>query len=383
MTVLLCISASAEEADRLQREGPRRDFVELAKATGGEIMFRSGAPRRGLVGRLAGPHVRQAWRAAARSRNGDAIFADGEHNGLPLALFLALRRRRVQLTMLGHFVDRPWKMFLFWALSRACQRSRVVVHSFVQRDILVSLVGQRWDVITLPYQVDTEFWTPTAEHSEKSQRLVLAVGNENRDYQTLVEAARDVPARVLISAVSHWARDDDSASSLPLNVEYSQVRRSFSSLRQAYDEASVVVVPLRNSRNAAGVTTILEAMSMARPVITTANEGQRECVQGALVDPDGRLDGGTTDRGPNCFGVTVSEGATGWYTHVEDVPSLRAAILLALENGVESAEMGRRGRQAAQANFTIERHVTLLAETIIGGSATGTVPALQATPAQP
>lgn len=104
MTTLLCVSVTKDEAARLQADGPRRDFVEVARAVDGELLYRdTEQTRRGIWGRLMGPHLHHAWRAAARVQRGDVVFADGEHVGLPLLAFLAMRRRRPgRVVVLGH-----------------------------------------------------------------------------------------------------------------------------------------------------------------------------------------------------------------------------------------------------------------------------------------
>ena len=58
MAVLICVSVTEAEAARLQERGPRRDFVELARTTGGELLYQpAGSRRSGLLGRLFGPHI--------------------------------------------------------------------------------------------------------------------------------------------------------------------------------------------------------------------------------------------------------------------------------------------------------------------------------------
>jgi glycosyltransferase involved in cell wall biosynthesis len=330
MATLLLVSATREDTARLLENGPRRDFVELARAVDGEIMYSPGRlDRRRLLGRILGPHVRQAWTAASRARSGDAIFADGEHIGLPLALFLRLRvRRNVRVVMLGHLLSRRWKRPLLWLAARVGVPATLVLHSVEQRRVLAPIVGRRWRIALVPYQVDTEYWTPGPERAPNDVPLVVAVGSENRDYDTLVEAARGLNARVVIAAGSHWARSIAAAHNLPANVEYLRETLSFAELRELYRSAEVVVVPLHDVENQSGVTTILEAMSMGLPVVVTATRGQRECVTGPLVLPDGTLDWeATRDRGPQVFtGTTPVEGRSGYYVPPRDALSLRAAL---------------------------------------------------------
>ena len=130
MPVTLLVSASEEETARLTEGGPRRDFLELARRIRGRTVFAREGRRGGVRGRLLGPHVRQAWRAAGAADRGDTVFADGEHNGIPYLLFLKLRRQRVkQVVMLGHLVGRPWKRALLWLVTRLGTPGALLVHS--------------------------------------------------------------------------------------------------------------------------------------------------------------------------------------------------------------------------------------------------------------
>ncbi|MGH2634172.1 MAG: hypothetical protein ACRDG3_12240, partial [Tepidiformaceae bacterium] len=63
MSVLICVSATEAETEQLLDNGPRRDFVELAKATGGHLLYQPTSKLRNrALRKLAGPHIREAWR---------------------------------------------------------------------------------------------------------------------------------------------------------------------------------------------------------------------------------------------------------------------------------------------------------------------------------
>src|SRR5690606_40718287 len=132
MRSLICFSVSREEAERLAEGGPRRDIPELAKLLDGTLLYRSSGSGKGprWIRRLAGPHIRHAWNAARAARKFDVVFADGEHVGLPLLLFLALRmNRRQRVVMLGHFMDRRWKQLLCRLGTRLVPGGTFVLHS--------------------------------------------------------------------------------------------------------------------------------------------------------------------------------------------------------------------------------------------------------------
>jgi glycosyltransferase involved in cell wall biosynthesis len=355
-------SATADETEALVRCGPRRDFLELARAVEGRTLYRRARrARRGFVGKLLGGHVGQAWRAARDASPGDTLFADGEHAGIPLALFLAMRaKRRVHVVMLGHFVTKPWKQLALTVTCLASPGTTLLLHSTRQLEKLNRLTRARWSVRLLPYHVDTVFWEPKA--CGGSERLVLAVGSEGRDYDCLSRASRLVAADVLIAAGSHWARRTATAEANS-RVRYVSSPLSFADLRTLYERASVVVVPLRSLDNQSGVTTILEAMSMERPVVVTANEGQLELVRGPLVTPDGGLDWEATNhRGPSLFGIEEPAcGPTGLYVVPESPESLAGAINLLLKDPDLRQRMGAAARRHAVACFDTSLYTERLA----------------------
>lgn len=370
---LLCVSVSRGKAADLQRAGPRRDFAALASAVNGELLYAIDAGQGSALSRIVGPHIRQAFRAAWRVRRGDVCFADGEHIGIPLAVLLGLTgRRSVRLVMLGHYVDRPWKLRLFRVASLVFPGAVLVLHSVTQRERIVPAVGERWEVRVVPYQVDTDFWQSMDREPSGGTPVVLAVGSENRDYETLVAAAEGLEAKIRIAAGSHWARRIAGAGHLPGNVEYISKPLPFEALREEYAAASVVVVPLRDVTNQSGVTVILEAMSMGRPIVVTATAGQRECIRGGLVsgaaDVEDRF---TADRGPQLFGDEVEPGETGVYVACEDPTSLQAGLTAVLKSTEVQRRLGSNARAAAERHFRFERFVQSLASLLHPTGAVG------------
>ncbi len=371
MVKTLLVSATPGETARLVDGGPRRDFLELARRLDATVVYRPGGKKRtGIAGRLLGAHVKQAWGAAAAARPGDTLFADGEHIGLPLAPFLAMRRKRRSVTvfMLGHFVTRWWKLAAFRVASRLLSHGHVFVHSTVQREQLAKAVSPRWTVAAVPYQVDTEYWQRAHEACEPERPLILAVGSEGRDYACLLGAAAGLDADIAIAAGSHWARQTAGVTTLPANVRYVADLLDFAELRELYGRAALLAVPLREVSNQSGVTSILEAMSMGLPVVVSANTGQRELVAGPLVNPSGSLSHPpTADRGPWLVsGEARPPGApaNGLYVPTGDAPAMQAALAMLLADPALRREMGRAGRAYAQCYFSIERFTAEIADRI-------------------
>ncbi len=127
--------------------------------------------------------------------------------------------------------------------------------------------------------VDTEFWRP--EHvtiATRSRPLICAVGQELRDYPTFAEAARDLDVDVVIAAASPWSKRADSSADIDVPTNFTVRGFDLFELRQVYADAAIVVVPLEETDFQAGITTILEAMSMGRAIVCTRTTGQRDTI---------------------------------------------------------------------------------------------------------
>jgi glycosyltransferase involved in cell wall biosynthesis len=367
MRPLVCFSLTRREFARLAVAGPRRDIPLVAERVGGELLFRaSSSQRRGLLARLAGPHLQHAWIAARRARDHPVVFADGEHVGLPLGAFLAiLGRRDTRLIILAHYIDKPWKRALLWAVSRLVRRGTLVLHSSVQAERVRGSLAAGWDRKVLPYQVDTEFWSGGALAT--SRPLIVAAGSENRDYGTLIEAVRDLDVDVQIASGSHWARARATTGDLPANVKLLTQTLSFSELRSLYAKAAAIVIPLYPVNNQSGITTVLEAMSMAKPLIVTATPGQREAILGPVVRQAGPpiLD---FSRGPQLLGYQPEESASGMYVPPNDALALRRAINMILEDTELAASLSASARATVTRLFSVENFADRFGQVICRGS---------------
>ena len=113
------------------------------------------------------------------------------------------------------------------------------------------------------YAVDEDFYHPDFN---RGADYILSVGEDAaRDYGTLVEAVRDLPASVVLKARFAGKLPENAAATIKIIRE----RLSFLELRELYASASMVVVPLRPSDNPSGITALFEAMAMGKPIIAS------------------------------------------------------------------------------------------------------------------
>jgi len=276
--------ALAEIAQGLR---PRLDYLCVAEMLDADVLDTSaflGLPawRRRLEHRLASDLAQAdaAWRARGTAA---AWFSTSEKVGLPLALrghngpphvllahnlMTGKKRALHRLTQVLHRFD----IVLCLSETQAC---------FLREEIGLppARVHHVWD------NVDEQFFCPPATQTTDGDYL-LAVGRENRDYETLIEAARLVNLPLTIVVSSLWSSHGLSlgAGSLPAHVTVRSEFVSYAELRALYAHARLVVVPLRPASYAAGVNGVLEAMAMGRASVVTQSPGLGEYLQDGVTN---------------------------------------------------------------------------------------------------
>jgi hypothetical protein len=211
--VLLVVSATATSSPAGQsRSGPRKDYLELQRGLDATLLDRSWIARSKVatvLARTLGVAVAQAWLAFANRRSYRAIFTDGEHIGIPLALMLKLARSKTPHITIGHRITAAKKRVFFRLLRVHSHIARIALHSRSQLELANEELGIPAEQLAfVPYQVDTEFWKPQPVAEE---RLICSAGLEFRDYPTLMNAVGELNVRVVIGAASHWSKRANTA----------------------------------------------------------------------------------------------------------------------------------------------------------------------------
>jgi len=330
--MLVSASAGAELRAEVRAEvRPCPEYLRLEERHGVELLdwSRLGA---GASGRSATLSLRHAGAALRRLDGVDAVFSDGEHVGVPLALGLRLRGLRTPHLVLGHHLTTRAKRPVFRLLRPWRRMDRVLVHSRRQLELARRELGIPAGRLAFqPYGVDAAFWSPRGGDDEP---LVVSVGREHRDYATLAAACAELPARVFVAAGSLFspAAREARPAGWPANFEVGFARPP--ALRDLYGRARVVAVPLVPNDFQAGVTVLLEAMAMARPVVVSATAGQGDVVQ---------------------------DGVTGLAVPPGDAGALRDAVGRLLADPALRRRLGANAREAVLARFALDVYVDGLA----------------------
>jgi glycosyltransferase involved in cell wall biosynthesis len=379
MRTLLVINATVHQpaVAEAAEHHPRKDYAELQRRLAADVLDLAAVRRRlpaRLLSRVIGTAVVQAAMAWTRAARYDAIFVDRESAGSILAALCSLGRRRPRLVVIGHLLSSRRKRLLLRLLGIRRTLDCVIVHSSQQQRAAEELVGLRPEQVALvPYQTDERFWRPKPA---RLKRQICSAGLEYRDYETLVEAVRDLDVEVVIAAASHWSKHQMQAGTQPLPPTVRVVSLDYPALRDLYAESLFVVVPLREVDNQAGITTILEAMAMGKAVVVSHTVGQTDVVRDRrrvsrsdpqrTTQPDWALSLGAASE--------AALGHTGIYVRPGDATELRRAIDFLLTHPEEVQLMGANGRRLIERAMGLDHFVARVAD-LMGVEPAASVPA--------
>ncbi|MCX6054724.1 MAG: glycosyltransferase family 4 protein [Chloroflexi bacterium] len=324
---------------------PRPDYFVFASALPADILDYSRMRREGtfltrLFEKVGGANAALAWECFKRRQKYALLFTDGEQVGIPLAFFLKFLGRgkhHVKHAMIVHILSTRKKMIILDLLGIQSAIDLFLVYSSFQKEFILQRWGIKKNKVSwIPFQADGQFFQPSAQNEKKkndSRFMICSAGLEFRDYPTMMAAVDGLDVEVVLAAASPWSKRSDTTTlrTIPNNVTVK--RFSLFELRELYDLAAFVVVPLYPVNFQAGVTTIMEAMAMGKAVIVTKTPGQTDYVQ---------------------------EGITGLYVPPGDILALRTAMQKLLQDRPEAERMGRLSKEKFERDFNLDRYVELI-----------------------
>jgi glycosyltransferase involved in cell wall biosynthesis len=349
--VLLTVSGVIDphvEEQVARGERPEPDYLRMAQTFGADLLDYSAAQKSGgitgrLLEKIVGPNLALAWACYRQRRHYQVIFTDGEQVGIPLAFllkFASLGKRPAHL-MIGHLLSVGKKTALLDGLRLHSHIDAFFVYSTWQK----RFIENRWEipsdrVVFTPFMVDPDFFSPVRSRpgnplslGHNGQPLICAVGLEFRDYPTLIEAVRDLDIQVVIAAASPWSKRPDTTQGQQIPDNVTVRRFSQFELRDIYAASQFLVMPLYPVNFQAGVTAILEAMSMGKAVICSQVPGQTDVVQ---------------------------SGKTGFYVKSGDPVVLREAILALLNQPELTVKFGQNGQDRVRDEMSLDCYVDRL-----------------------
>lgn len=192
-------------------------------------------------------------------RNNKYKIAGGFHG---LSDLLKPDNRMISRKYLDHFGKRAIEgLSMAFFFGEADRHSAIINYDLRQIDTRLFKFG-----------VDTDFWLP-GENSRQHYFSLLSVGSDRwRNYQLLLDAAGDTPMEIITSARISKRNKLELAPSARVGSLHNPSLTDLE-LREAYQNASAIVVPLHDTTQPSGYSVTLQAMACGKPVILTNIEG--------------------------------------------------------------------------------------------------------------
>lgn len=342
---LILVSNRVESISYYRQEekndcAPRRDFVELAQYLNGQLAGYD-LPEVGWyravrkLERLTKIDATKALSTATEMQNYNVILSTSEKNALPLAMILPFMSKKPSLVVIAHKLSSGSKTTLLKGFNLHRAFTHVICLCRTQVEFAVRQLKLPPHTVDFVYdKIDHHFFRPLGLGDEG---YVLAVGQEQRDYPTLLQAIAGTNLKLVVVASSPWStfKKGDKVDKTDQVTTLSNI--PYQELRALYDKARLVVTPLYNVDYAAGVNSVLEGMAMAKPVIVSQSPGISDY---------------------------IINGETGVFTPPGDPDALRDTILSLWEQPAERARLGQNARQIVEEQINLDIYVKRVSEIV-------------------
>lgn len=191
----------------------------------------------------------------------------------------------------------------------------------------------------LEWAVDLPFYHLSSLDDIEENKFIISAGKTNRDHDTLVQAFLNInyPLKIYCSGESI-----PSVSEIPVNIEVHFTQStgnvvSYKELLMEYAKAYAIAIPLKNTNNLAGLTSLLDAMAMGKAVVMTRN---------------------------NQIDIDIEKEKIGIWVNPGDVEGWHQAISYLLSQPDEAREMGIRGYDLCKNKYNLELFSSNLAKAL-------------------
>ncbi|RZF25256.1 glycosyltransferase family 1 protein [Paraburkholderia sp. UYCP14C] len=215
------------------------------------------------------------WRNRAEMLRSDVIWTHTEQEWLSAALMLLLCGRKggpgaspLLLAQSVWLLDKwpSYGIVRSWLYRKLMTRADRLTTLASENAELCRDYFQR-DATPLLYGVNTRDFpvVPPTQWTPRTPLRIAAIGNDrDRDWETLIKAFGNDPRYTVKLATRRRIPASLRASNVEIAL-FSGIRKQ----HELYDWADVIVVPLRPNSHASGITVMLEAAAVGKPMIAT------------------------------------------------------------------------------------------------------------------
>jgi glycosyltransferase involved in cell wall biosynthesis len=193
------------------------------------------------------------------------IISVFESGSLLILLLRKLFRFRVKVAIWDVSLTENWKIKETISALTIPRADAIFVLATTQEDYIRRKWKQSKNIMRIGHMVDTAFFE---KQGQAELGYIFSIGNDaGRDFDLLLDAIDGVDVEVIIKTRIVI----DPLKLIGKRVKIIENDISPIELRSLYSNCKFVVVPLKQTLNPSGVSTILEAGSMSKAVVVTPN----------------------------------------------------------------------------------------------------------------
>ena len=271
---------------------------------------------------FAGLDPVRALRILCFDRNADVVLCVFENTAFFLLLLRRLFRFKPPIAVIEVSPHgwRPRDIVLDWVVPRA---DLILTVTEAQARYVNSTWTVQRPAVSVGCLVDETYYGPQPDAAADGG-YILSVGEDvSRDFSTLIQACSTLDCGLVLKT----SVPVDVPASMKSRVRIISQRLSSAGLRELYAVARVVAVPMVPTDNPGGISTILEAMAMGRPMVASETSTSRE--------------------------LLVNNG-TGLLVPPKDPAALRAALENVLQDDALAARLGAAARRVVEQDHNME-----------------------------
>jgi len=276
--------------------------------------------------------------------NIDVVYAV-THRGLELLILLRAARLYKKPIAIWHHTaivksKNPFREALSRFFYRGIDRCYFFSDELLNRSLQTGKINSDKTRV-IPWGPDLDFYNIFLTTQKKNN--FISTGRENRDFITLLKALSQTKVSCEIFAPNYGLASmqeelDQLISSLPENIKFNYVNIPISEITQKVAESSAVLICCQNHPYTIGLTTLVEALALGKPIITTDNP---------------------------TFPFDVEKEGIGIKVPFYDVESWVNAINYLATHEEEAQEMGRKARMLAENKFNLKAYSKIIAQDIL------------------
>lgn len=211
----------------------------------------------------------------------DILFAVNDGIGFGLLFFKLFKKLNNQIIILVQGLHDRYQYFsrnkpLIYLYQKILSCADLILTlSNYEKKLLIKLFKlKEKKVKVFLFGIDIKYWQPDFSFRKNKKEFVLSVGNDmHRDYELLL---KNYCLKIPLILVTKSLKGEliRIVKNNPLFINYKNITNS--QLKNLYNQAKFVIVPLKKTLATSGLSVILQSLAMKKPVLTAATPALKE-----------------------------------------------------------------------------------------------------------